>query len=120
MEGREMLRRLVIALMLFSLSSSANAITVRFKDYTNPRNSWSKAADKVYLDGVKEGLIMFDAELAVAGRQRFFCMPDNLALTVEQAEDIMMREAQKSTDPANVPISLLLIDGLKDTFPCQH
>jgi hypothetical protein len=111
---------MVIALMLFSLSSSANATMVRFKDYKNPKDSWSKAADKVYLDGVKEGLVMFDADLTVEGRQQSFCMPQNLALTVEQAEDIMMRQAQKMTHPDDVPISLLLLKGLEDTFPCQH
>jgi hypothetical protein len=46
---------------------------------------------------VKQGLLAFDAELAVEGRQRLFCLPQNLALTVEQAEDIMMREANKTT-----------------------
>jgi hypothetical protein len=43
-----------------------------------------------------------------------------LALTVEQAEEIMMRKAKKMADPDGVPISIILIDGLQDTFPCDE
>ena len=114
-----MLRRMVIALMLVSLTSSANAALLRFKDYKTSKDRWGKAVNKVYLDGVKQGLLAFDAELAVEGRQRLFCLPQNLALTVEQAEDIMLREANKTTDPDKFPISVLLINGLKETFPCD-
>ena len=53
------------------------------------------------------------------GQQPLFCLPDNLALTVGQAEDIMMRQAQKMTDPDQLPIGRLLVEGLKDTFPCD-
>jgi hypothetical protein len=120
MEGAKMLRGMIVALVLVGLSSSANAAMVLFKDYKSPKDNWAKALNMVYLDGVREGLAIFDAELAVEGRQPLFCMPEKLALTVEQAEDIMMREAKKSTDPGDVPISLLLMKGLEDTFPCQH
>jgi hypothetical protein len=47
-------------------------------------------------------------------------LPKDLALTAEQAEDIMMREAQKMTDPDDLPVALVLIDGLKETFPCDE
>jgi hypothetical protein len=119
MGGEKMLRGMVVALMLVWLSSSADAV-VLLRDYKAAKADTEKKLNKIYLGGVKEGVVMFDAELAVEGRQRLFCMPDNLSVTFDQAENIMMREAQKRTDPDNVPISLLLINGLKDTFPCQH
>ena len=115
-----MIRGMIVAVMLVGLSSSADAMSVIFKNYKAAKNDDEKALMKLYLDGVREGVSIFDAELAVEGRQPLFCMPNNLALTVEQAEDIMMREAEKNTDPDNVPVSLLLVEGLKDTFPCQH
>ena len=99
--------RVVIGLMLFGLTlSSANAASIPLRDYKSPKNETEKVLFKMYLDGVREGLAMFDAELAVEGRQPLFCMPNDLALTVEQAQDIMMREAKKSTDPDNVPVLL--------------
>jgi hypothetical protein len=42
------------------------------------------------------------------------------ALTVGQAEDIMMRQAEKITDPEQLPIGLLLAQGLQNTFPCDE
>ena len=35
---------------------------------------------------MREGLIAQNEELALAGQQRRFCLPRNLALTVEQAD----------------------------------
>jgi hypothetical protein len=116
-----MLTGMIVALMLVGLSSSADARSdVTFKSYKAAKSEDEKAIRKLYLDGMRSGVVMFDAALVAAGRQPLFCMPEKLALTVEQAEDIMMREAQKRTDPDDFPISLLLINGLKDTFPCQH
>jgi hypothetical protein len=79
-----------------------------------------KAALKVYLDGVKEGIFMLNVTLQEEGRQPLFCQPQKLALTFEQAEEIMMHKAKKMADPGGVPISIILIHGLQDTFPCDE
>ena len=113
-----MLRRLVIALTLFGLTSSANAMTVTFKDYKAANNE-EKAFYLLYLDGVREGIIELNVVLEEKRQQPLFCLPDNLELTVGQAEDIMMRQAEKITDPDQLPIGLLLAQGLQNTFPCD-
>jgi hypothetical protein len=113
-----MITKAVIALML-SLTSSANAMTVIFKDYKAADND-EKAFYLLYLDGVREGIVELNVVLEEKRQQPLFCMPDNLALTVGQAEDIMMRQAEKITDPDQLPIGLLLAKGLKDTFPCDE
>jgi hypothetical protein len=114
----KMQRRLVIALMLVSLTSSANAMTVIFKDY-KAATSDEKAFYYLYLDGVREGIIELNVVLEEKRQQPLFCLPEKLELTVEQAEDIMMRQAQKMTDPDQLPIGLLLAQGLQNTFPCD-
>ena len=119
-----MLRELVVALMLFSLTSGADARVV-LRDYiAAAKDEKARNVLKIYLSGVIDGIIYFDAALAIEGRQRLFCKPDNLALTFDQAEDIMMREAQDMKDvvdgPGDYPVSTLLIGGLEHTFPCQH
>ena len=115
-----MLRRMQIALMLVSLTSSADAMTVIFKDYKAAANKDEKAFYLLYLDGVREGIAEFNVVLEEKRQQPLFCLPEKLELTVEQAEDIMMRQAQKMTDPDQLPIGLLLVQGLRNTFPCQH
>jgi len=115
-----MIRRLVIALMLFSLSSSANAMTLLLKDYKSPKDEDEKAVTKLWLDGVKEGLITFNAHLRTEGQQPLFCLPGKSALTVEQAENIMMSEAKKVPNPDQYPVSIILLHGLKEAFPCDE
>jgi len=113
-----MLRRMLIALMLFGLSSSANAMTVIFKDY-KAATSDEKAFYYLYLDGVREGIVELNVVLEEKRQQPLFCLPEKLELTVEQAEDIMMRQAQQMTDPDQLPIGLLLAQGWQNTFPCD-
>ena len=113
------MRRMVIVLMLFGLSSSANAMTVIFKDYKAAANKDEKAFYLLYLDGVREGIIELNV-LQAKRHQPLFCLPEKLTLTVEQAEGIMMRQAEKITDPHQLPIGLLLVEGLQNTFPCNE
>jgi hypothetical protein len=113
-----MIAKALIALML-SLTSSANAMTIIFKDYKAANND-ERAFYLLYLDGVREGIIELNVVLEEKRQQPFFCLPEKLELTVGQAEDIMMRQAQKITDPDQLPIGLLLAQGLQNTFPCQH
>src|SRR6516165_11335203 len=114
-----MITRAVIALILFGLSSSANAMTVIFKDYKAAKND-EKAFYLLYLDGVREGIIELNVVPEEKRQQPLFCLSEKLALTVGQAEDIMMRQAEKITDPDQLPIGLLLAQGLQNTFPCDE
>jgi hypothetical protein len=111
---------MVIALVLFGLSSNANAMTVTFKDYKKAANSDEKAFYLLYLDGVREGIIELNVVLEEKRQQPLFCLPEKLALTVGQAEDIVMHQAEKITDPDQLPIGLLLAQGLQNTFPCDE
>jgi hypothetical protein len=114
-----MITNALIALIWFGLTSSANAMTVIFKDYKAATGD-EKAFYYLYLDGVREGIIELNVALQANGQQPLFCLPEKLALTVGQAEDIMMRQAEKVTDPDQLPIGFLLAEGLKDTFPCHE
>jgi hypothetical protein len=116
-----MIARMVIGLILFCLTLSyANAASILLRTYKSPIDKADKALLKVYLDGVKEGIVMLNVTLQAEGRQPLFCQPQNLALTVERAEEIMLRKAKKMADPDGVPVSIILIHGLQDTFPCDE
>jgi len=118
--GLVMITKAVIALILFGLTSSANAMTVIFKDYKAANNKDEKAFYLLYLDGVREGIMELNVVLEEKRQQPLFCLPEKLALTVGQAEDIMMRQAEKISDPGQLPIGLLLAQGLQNTFPCDE
>jgi hypothetical protein len=66
---------MVVALMLFSLTSGADARVV-LRDYTAAaKDEKARNVLKIYLSGVIDGIIYFDAALAIEGRQRLFCKP---------------------------------------------
>jgi hypothetical protein len=111
-------RAVSIAVALF-VTSNANAATVLFKDYKHPKDELTGTFNKLYLDGVKEGLIAYNVALAQDGQTPYFCPPPKMALTTDQAEDILLREAKVLHDPDKFPISTVLLEGLKETFPCE-
>lgn len=111
-----MLRCFVVAALLTLASSSASAQTVRLDQYQHPSEPEFKDFDQLYLMGVVDGLITYSA--AQDARDRFFCIPTKMAITVEQAEDIMLRYAEKKQLPGTVPVAVPLLRGLEDTFPC--
>ena len=106
--------RVAIILGVF-LSFAANAQTVRMESYLYPENETFRTFNKLYLAGVKDGLILY----STSGTDKLFCIPGNLALTTEQADDILLGWAKKRTKIINdLPIAIALLGGLKETFPC--
>ena len=111
-------RILATTIVLACCVCAAYGAKVRLKQYQAPKDSTSHSLDKIYLSGMIDGLLSVDALLALEHKQRFFCLPPKRDLTVEQAENIIMRTARKVPDTSDFPISILLIGGLIDAFPC--
>jgi hypothetical protein len=114
-----MIKQAIGAAIALCIASSANAATVLFKDYKNPSDDLARTFNKIYLDGLKEGVITFNVALVQGGKLPLFCPPPKMALTMEQAEDIMLREAKMAGDPGSTPIAIVLLAGLRETFPCE-
>jgi Rap1a immunity proteins len=113
-----MIKRVMIAAIALCVACSANAATVRFKQYTHPSTEEFRPFNKIYLEGVMEGFVTSNSSLIVDGKPPLFCLPPKLAVTGEQAEDIKMRKAKALSNIDDAPISILLLEGLKETFPC--
>ena len=68
-----MIARMVIGLIWFCLIlSNANAASILLRTYKSPIDKADKALLKVYLDGVKEGIVMLNVALQAEGRQPLF------------------------------------------------
>ena len=65
------------------------------------------------------GFIAFNAAIVQDGQTPLFCLPGKLALTTDQADDILKREAKKVPPSDDMPIGILLLAGLRETFPCE-
>jgi len=114
-----MQRRLVgvIAACLMLASGAASAQTVRLEQYRHPSEPKFELYNKLYLAGLKDGLIVYTVRQDA--KDRLFCLPPDWMLTTEQAEEIMLRFADKRQVPGNVPIGLPLLAGLREAYPCD-
>ena len=96
------------------------AADVRLDSYRDPNNTEGlRNAYRMNLDGAKSGLIAYNVYAKRHGGQPVFCMPDDLVMTIEKAEEIMLRRADKTSAKGDMLVSILLLYGLKDTFPCE-
>jgi len=115
-----MQRHLVVLIPVFLTlaSGTASAQTVRLDQYQHPSEPKFKVFNKLYLAGVRDGLIAYSVRQDA--KDRLFCLPPTMVLTTEQAENIMLRFAEKKQLPGNTPIGLPLLGGLAETFPCAE
>ena len=107
------------ACFLVLAAAPVAASDVRLDSYRNPKNEAFRNFNQVYLDGVRSGLIAYNARIKSLGGQPAFCMPGNLAMTTDQTEEIMLKSADKRAAKGDILIALLLMWGLQDTFPCE-
>jgi len=95
---------------------TADAQTVRWKEYLHPEKPAYREFAEVYLAGVRDGLIAY----SVVRHEKLFCLPRDIVLTNEQLDDIMKHWAEKQTVSLDsTPIGAILLAGLRDAFPCQ-
>jgi hypothetical protein len=112
------MRIVVTASVLLALTPPASAYET-VKDFRYEKREDFKALNKIYLSGISSGLQYYNAYLVSKNQPPAFCLPGKLALTDEQAEDIMLRWVDESPKYRNtLPIALSLQSGLTETFPC--
>jgi hypothetical protein len=75
---------------------------------------------KSYLKGAVDGLLAYETFVAKAKNGTpLFCLSPKLAITDDQVEEIMLRWLKEQTaDTKELPISMALLWGLEETFPC--
>ena len=108
-----MVRMAVIALGVL-LSFSANAQTIRLKNYLNPENDRLRIFNEVYLAGAMDALTAYN----VAAPVKLFCK-DGLVSHEEAAQLISdwAKQQTKIQDDTIIVIPLLFL--LKKTYPCH-
>ena len=68
-----MLKYIIIG-VICCLALETNATTVLLSDYKAPKNEEFKAFNELYLTGVTEGLLTFNAKLATDGKPKLFLL----------------------------------------------
>jgi hypothetical protein len=117
---RLLVQAAVAAVATIAFSSSAMSQEVRLGEYRSESREPFRTFNKLVVAGLKSGLIAYNVALGVEGKEALFCLPPKLALTTEQAEDIINRTADQHSFPSDSLISLVLLQGLEETFPCKQ
>ena len=76
---------------------------------------------RVYLKGLADGIEWTQAYLQVEGKARLLCMPDNIALNVEnyiQFIDEALAAPRSNPLKPDLPIAMVLIKSLQSKMPC--
>jgi hypothetical protein len=74
---------------------------------------------KDYLFGIIEGLSWANVRLSFEQKPKLFCEPDKIALTSEQAIDILRRYVDGHPRAASSSFGMVMMDALTDAFPCK-
>ena len=112
-------KAILSACFLALTAAPVAASDVRLDSYRHPKNEAFRNFNRLYLDGVRTGLIAYNLWIRRLGRQPVFCLHGNLAMTTDQAEEIMLKAANKRAAKGDTLIAILLLAGLHDTFPCE-
>jgi len=114
-----------VGILFFGISHLYAEVPV--KDYrTALSNPDSAAIVKSYVSGLGNGMV-YANEFSQRNKQAqpLFCAPSKLTLTGDNFVNLLdaqikLSEERNGKEPTmNVPIGLLLLEGLVDTFPCE-
>lgn len=117
------MRTLIASLCLLTFGAQLEAEMTVEQYKTRMKTPLDAASTKVYIKGLGEGIGWANIE-ATARRTPLYCPPGKLAIDVANYIDILDREIERfsktssSAEANGTWIGLLLMDGLKDTFPC--
>jgi hypothetical protein len=100
-------------------TASAKAVTV--ENYMKRQNAFQNFHAS-WLDGVFDGLKGANAELKRAGKEQLFCPPPDFSMTAQQVNAFFGRyiAGHKATVATSDTIGALLLEALKEAYPCPR
>jgi hypothetical protein len=121
---------LVTATASLCIVSNANADMNRTE-----KSLQLKKLHKMYLQGVRDGLVAYNRQLETdtsrrGGSKPYFCLPANFDLTIDKTEKLTSRKVESAPsnlddDSSNfderydVSVPRLLLAKLREAYPCK-
>ena len=121
---------LITAIAALCMVPTANAAMNRIE-----KSQQMKKLHKMYLQGVRDGLLAYNRQLETDTSRRgsskpYFCLPANFALTLEKTEKLTSRKVESAPsnledDSSNfderydVSFPRLLLVKLREAYPCK-
>jgi len=121
------MKSLKIFLLLVLLLGSVSASAMTYEKYKWLKNSATEGTMEavtltVYLAVVAKTYRDTNLSLKKKGKTPLYCQPETLSLNQDAVTDIIETKAenttQNGTDVGTVSISTILLEGLRETYPC--
>ena len=125
-----MTRMLILAITAVCMVSSANAAMTRIE-----KSEQLKEIHKMYLQGVRDGILAYDRQLATdtsrrGGSKPYFCLLPDFDLTIDKREKLTSRKVESAASNSedgssnfdaryDVSFSRLLLAKLMEAYPCK-
>jgi hypothetical protein len=123
-------RTLIAAVVAVCVVSTADAAMNRIE-----KSEQLKKIHKMYLQGVRDGLLAYNRQLETdaskrGGSKPYFCIPSGVDLTIDKTEKLTSREREPTAstsedDSSNfderydVSFPRLLLSKLREAYPCK-
>jgi hypothetical protein len=121
---------LITAIAALCMVPTANAAMNRIE-----KSQQLKKLHKMYLQGVRDGLLAYNRQLETdmsrrGGSKPYFCLPANFDLTIDKTEKLTSRKVESAPsnledDSSNfderydVTFPKLLLGKLREAYPCK-
>jgi hypothetical protein len=121
---------LITATAALCMVSTANAAMTRIE-----RSEQLKKIHKMYLQGVRDGLLAYNRQLETdtsrrGGTKPYFCLPPGFDLTIDKTEKLTSRKTESAAsnledtssnfdERYDVPFPKLLLAKLREAYPCK-
>ncbi len=114
------MKKICIAIMMLFLSATAANAEFSLDEYGQIRGDAVKMdIITTYINGVGVGFGWADTYMSENAGLHIFCQPEDLSLNASNMVDILDREIKRFEYTGNIPIELILLLGLIQTFPCK-
>ena len=117
------MRSLKMILLLALLSGSAPASAMTYENYKGLKNIAVEGTIEavtltVYLAVVAKTYRDMNLSLKKKGKTPLYCQPETLSLNQDTVTGIIDTKAENSAKVNTASISTMLLEGLRETFPC--
>ncbi len=119
MLGHARIATMAAAAALFGLMlcPRAQAQSVTLGQFQHPKTPKDLEINKAYMFGAIDGVVAYNISLD----DKLFCLPGPVAkLTFDQAAEVVMRWARKTSGSTDISLGHALLFALRDAYACRR
>ncbi len=118
---KSLYKTLTISLLMVFTGIASATIGPTIKEYEASKNDNSM---RIYVNGVAHGIQWANVDLLTEKLTRVYCPPQTLTITEDNLIEILNDRIKYMRDRignkvSKISVGLVLLDGLKTTFPCR-